>query len=300
MPPIDEKNRRDGVVATVAAFVVWGFFPLLFLLLDGVDPFLIVAHRIVWSLLFVGIVLLVTSRLDELKAAFSDRGTLLRLFLSAVVVAGNWLLYVWAVINNHLLETSFGYFLNPLVSVVLGMILLGEKLTPMQWVAFAIAGVAMALQAIGLNGIPWIALGLAFSFAFYGYIRKTVRTGSTTGLFIETTLLVPFALGYIIWSIVATGIGPHGRADQMIVLIITGATTSLTLLLFAYGVQRLRLGTVGLIQYTAPSIQFVLALVFFGENLNTMRLLSFALIWVSLVIFTWDSMRQHRAQPVQV
>jgi chloramphenicol-sensitive protein RarD len=295
MPPIDEKNRRDGVVAAVAAYVVWGFFPILFHLLDGVDPFLIVAHRIVWSLIVVGAILFFTARLDEIRAAFSDRGTITRLFISSVLVALNWLIYVWAVLNNRVLETSFGYFLNPLVNVALGMILLGERQTPMQWVAFGIAGVAMALQAIGLNGIPWIALGLAVSFAFYGYFRKTVRAGSATGLFVETTLLVPFAMGYIVWSIVATGVGAHGQPDKLLFLIFTGPATSLTLMLFAYGVQRLRLTTIGIIQYIAPSIQFVLAVTFFGEELNTMRLLSFALIWVSLVIFTWDGIRSQRA-----
>jgi chloramphenicol-sensitive protein RarD len=295
MPPNTAQAQRDGLTAALAAYIVWGFFPLMFLQLEGVDPVLIVAHRIVWSLLVVGAILLLRDRLGEVSQALRDPQVLWRLGASTIFVAINWLTYVWAVENDRVLETSFGYFLNPLVNVLLGMVLLGERQNRWQWVAIAIAAVAMVLQTIGLNGFPWLAVVIAVTFAFYGYFRKTVRVGAAPGLFVETLLLMPLSVGYIIYTIVAHGLGPHGTAHGWFWLIFLGPATSFTLLLFAYGVQRLRLTTIGIIQYIAPSIQFVLAVTVFEEELNTMRLVSFALIWVSLVIFTMDSIRRARA-----
>ena len=295
MTAISLENQRSGVIAAVSAYVVWGFFPLMFAQLEGVDPILIVAHRITWSLVVVGILLALGSRLAEVRQALTDRTTLVRLFISALLVGINWMVYVWAVEHGRILDASFGYFLNPLVNVLLGMLLLGERQNRWQTVAIGIAAVAMVLQTVGLNGVPWVAITLAVSFALYGYMRKTVSAGSTTGLFVETLLLVPFAVGYIIYTIIVSGPGPHASPSNLFWFVFTGPATSLTLLLFAYGVQRLRLTTIGIIQYIAPSIQFVLAITVFSEELNPMRLLSFALIWVSLVIFTIDSIRRHRA-----
>jgi chloramphenicol-sensitive protein RarD len=294
MPPITAQAQRDGLTAAIAAYVIWGFFPLMFLQLAGVDSVLIVAHRIVWSLLVVAAILILRNRLGEVSQALRDPQVLWRLGASTVFVAINWLTYVWAVENGRVLETSFGYFLNPLVNVVLGMVLLGERQNQWQWVAIAIAAVAMVLQTIGLNGFPWLAVVIAVTFALYGYMRKTVKVGSAPGLFIETLLLMPLSIAYIIYTIVVHGPGPHATGWGWFWLIFTGPATSLTLLLFAYGVQRLRLTTIGIIQYIAPSIQFVLAVAVFREELNTMRLFSFALIWLSLVIFTVDSIRRAR------
>lgn len=288
---------RRGTIAAVAAYGVWGFFPLLFFLLDSVDPALIVSHRVVWSLLLVGAILYLGGRWDEVKAAFSNRATLLRIAVSSVLLAINWLVYVWAVVNERVLETSFGYFLNPLVNVVLGMVLLGERQNPWQWTAIGIAVAAMAVQAFGIGGIPLVSLGLAVSFALYGYSRKTVKIGSAPGLFVETVVLVPVALGYIAFSFATQGWGPHADPRLVGYLMLTGPATSLSLILFAYGVRRLRLSTIGMIQYIAPSIQFVLAITFFAEPLDTTRLISFALIWLSLIVFTTDSLRRKPAYP---
>jgi chloramphenicol-sensitive protein RarD len=298
MPPSTAQTKREGLMAALAAYIVWGFFPLMFLQLEGVDPVLIVAHRIVWSLVVVTGILLLRRWFGEVSLALRDPDTLRRLGASTIFVAINWLTYVWAVENGRVLETSFGYFLNPLVNVLLGMVLLGERQNGWQWVAIGIAAVAMVLQTIGLNGFPWLAVVIAVTFAFYGYFRKTVKVGSAPGLFIETLLLMPISVGYILYTIVAHGPGPHATAWGWFWLIFTGPATSLTLLLFAYGVQRLRLTTIGIIQYIAPSIQFILAVTIFGEELNTMRLLSFALIWLSLVVFTADSIRRARAPVV--
>lgn len=295
MPPISPENQRAGVISAVSAYVIWGFFPLLFLMLQGVDTVLVVAHRIVWSMVVVGAILLIGGRLAEVRAVLRDPVTLRRVLISALLVGGNWLTYVWAVENGKVLEASFGYFLNPLVNVLLGMILLGERHNRWQWLAITIAAVAMIVQAVGLSGIPWVALTLAVSFAFYAYFRKTVKAGSATGLFVETLLLLPIALGYIAFVTLTSGPGPQAVSWSMFWLVVMGPATSLTLLLFAYGVQRLRLTTIGIIQYISPSIQFALAVTVFGEHLNSLRLLSFALIWVSLAIFTMDSIRRHRA-----
>ena len=295
MPPITAQAQRDGLTAAVAAYVIWGFFPLMFLQLSGVDPVLIVAHRIVWSLVVVGSILVLRNRLGEVSQALRDPQVLWRLGASTIFVGINWLTYVWAVENNRVLETSFGYFLNPLVNVLLGIVLLGERQNRWQWVAILIAAVAMVLQTIGLNGFPWLAVVIAVTFALYGYMRKTVKVSSAPGLFIETLLLMPLSVAYIIYTVVAHGAGPHASAHGWFWLIFTGPATSLTLLLFAFGVQRLRLTTIGIIQYIAPSIQRVLAVTVLSEELNSMRLLSFALIWLSLAVFTVDSVRRHRA-----
>ena len=178
MPPIISETQRDGLIAALAAYTIWGFFPLMFLQLEGVEPVLIVAHRIVWSLVVVGAILLVRGRLGEVSPALHEPPDLWRLrSSSAVLVAVNWLVYVWAVEHNRVLETSFGYFLNPLVNVVLGMVLLGERQNRWQWLAIAIAAVAMVLQTIGLSGVPWVSVIIAVTFALYGYVRKTVKAG---------------------------------------------------------------------------------------------------------------------------
>jgi chloramphenicol-sensitive protein RarD len=193
------------------------------------------------------------------------------------------------------LETSVGYFINPLVNVVLGMLLLGERLNRWQAVAVGIAVIAIGIQAIGLSGIPYIALSLALTFAAYGYFRKTAKASSATGLFVETLMIAPVAIIYLLYTFVRDGgIGPHADPATLGLLALTGPATALPLLLFAFAVQRMRLTTIGMLQYLAPSIAFVLAITVFGEHLNPLRLLSFALIWLSLVVYTADSVIRRR------
>jgi chloramphenicol-sensitive protein RarD len=297
---VDGERTRNGVIAALFAYCVWGFFPILFHMLDAAGSELIVAHRIVWSLLLVGAILWFSGRWDEVRAVLRDGVTLRRLIVSALLVACNWLVYVWAVGHNMLLETSFGYFLNPLVNVAIGMVMLGERQNRWQWVAIIIAAIAMAIQAIGVGGVPWVALSLAVSFALYGYFRKTVNAGSATGLFVETLVLSPFALGYVAYTFVVSGPGPHADPKLLFLLILTGPATSLSLLLFAYAVQRLRLTTIGMFQYIAPSIQFVLAIALFGEHLNVTRLISFGLIWLSLIVFSAASFRRRSEAAIPV
>jgi chloramphenicol-sensitive protein RarD len=287
-------EMRGGVSAALAAYLLWGFLPILFRLLESVPSPMIVAERTVWSLVLVGIVLYVTRRFGEVRAILIDRRKMAVMAISALLLACNWLLYVWAVETGQLLEASFGYFINPLVNVVMGMVLLGERQNRWQAVSILIACVAIAIQAVGLGSIPFIALGLAFSFGFYGYFRKTAMVGSTTGLFAETLVIAPIGLAYIAYVTATSGVGPHGDPWTLFLLMMTGPATAVPLMLFAYAVQRLRLTTIGMFQYIAPSLQFLVAIWLFGEELNELRLLSFALIWVSLVVYTADSLRQRR------
>lgn len=279
----------------LVCYLLWGFLPLLFRLLDAIGSVAIVANRVVWSLLFVGAILLVTRRFGEVRAALADRRTLLSMVMSALLIAGNWLVYVYAVESEQLLEGSFGYFINPMISVAIGMVLLGERLNRWQTVSIAVACLAIALQALALGGVPVIALTLAFSFAFYGYFRKTARVGSASGLFVETLILAPFALGFLAFTFISEqGLGLHADPYHLTLLILTGPATALPLLAFAFAVQRLRLITIGMLQYLAPTIQFLLALFLFHEPITPIGLASFLLIWISLGIYTTDSILRRR------
>ena len=291
IPPTEAEQRtRSGFSAGVISYLLWGFLPVLFHLLDGAGSITIVADRTIWSLFFVGAILVAGRRLPEVMAALRDRQTLRSMLISSVLLAANWLIYVWAVETGQVLEASFGYFINPLVNVAIGMLVLGERQNRWQTVAIGVAVVAIGLQTVGLGRIPYIALSLAFSFGFYGYFRKTAKVGSATGLFVETLILVPLAAGYLIYSFIHTGsLGYHADPYHLSLLILTGPATAVPLLLFAFAVQRLRLTTIGMLQYIAPSIQFLLAVFAFGEPMNLTRLLSFGLIWVSLAIYSADS-----------
>ncbi len=299
-PPLssDQQKLRDGLGAGLAAYLLWGFLPLLFKLVESVGSVGVVAERTFWSLLFVGGILLVTRRMGEVRAALSDFKTLRAMAFSALLLATNWLIYVWAVETDQVLEASFGYFVNPMVNVAIGMVVLGERHNRVQGIAILIALVALVIQAIGLGRIPYIALSLALSFGFYGFVRKTAPVAATAGLFVETLLLAPLAIGFLVWSFVSNGPGLHADPMTAFLLVLTGPATAVPLLLFNYAVQRLRLTTIGMLQYIAPSIAFVLAIIVFGEHLNLTRVLSFALIWVSLAVFTLGSMQRRVPPPV--
>jgi chloramphenicol-sensitive protein RarD len=297
-PATAERLPQGGLVAGLAAYMMWGFVPLVFKLLDGVPAATIVADRTIWSLLFVGAILLLRGRTAEIRSALADRATLRSMLVSSVLLVGNWLVYVWAVESGQVLEASFGYFINPLANIAIGMVFLGERHNRWQLVSIAIAVVAIGIQAVGVGGVPYIALSLAISFAAYGYFRKTARVSSTTGLFVETLLLLPLAAGYLGFTFLRDGgIGPHADPFLMGMLLVTGPATAVPLLLFAFAVQRLRLTTIGMLQYLAPSIAFVLAITVFGEALNPVRLVSFGLIWFSLLVYSVDSYVRMRNRP---
>jgi len=292
----DEKFPQAGLVAGILTYVLWGFLPLAFKFVTHVPTVTVVADRTVWTLLLVGGILVVAGRTAEIRAALADWRSLRSMLISATLLCSNWLIYVWAIESGQVLETSFGYFINPLVNIMLGVVLLGERLNRVQMFSIGMAAVAIGIQAIGLSGIPVIALTLALSFAAYGYFRKTAKVSSTTGLFVETLLIVPLAIGYLAFTFIRDGgVGPHADPQTLLLLMLTGPATAVPLLLFAFAVQRLKLTTVGMLQYIAPSIAFLLAIYAFHEPLNELRLFSFALIWLSLIIFTVDTVVRRRA-----
>lgn len=283
------ENVRTGVVAALGAYGIWGGFPLMFRLLDGVNPVLIVAHRVVWSLIFVGSILKWQGRMGEVWTALKDKKTVAVIFLSAALLAVNWLVFIWAIENERVLEVSLGYFINPLVNVLLGMAFLGEKQNRWQWLAIAIAVIAMGVQTVGLGEPPYISLTLAILFGLYGYLRKIVSVGSAAGLFIETLLMLPFALGYLGYVFVTSGAGVHADPKLMTYLVLTGPATAGALLLFATAARNLRLTTLGMFQYIAPTAHFLTAVWLFNEPLNAVQLISFCLIWISIGIYSFDS-----------
>jgi chloramphenicol-sensitive protein RarD len=292
---LQASQTRNGVISALAAYLLWGFLPILFRLLESAGSVSIVAERSVYSLIFLAIILAFGAGFRETRSILADWKKLRVVSISAALLACNWLLYVWAVETGQVLEASFGYFINPLVNVAIGMVLLGERQNLLQTVAIGIATVAIAIQAAGLGNFPFIAVGLALSFGFYGFIRKTAMAGPVTGLFAETVVIAPFALAYMVFDLATNGVGVHADPFIMTLLLLTGPITAVPLLLFAYAVRRLRLTTIGMFQYLAPSIQFLVAVFLFGEQLNGLRLLSFVLIWLSLVVFTYDSfMRRNR------
>jgi len=294
-----ESRARSGLLVGLFCYFIWGFLPLMFDLLKDVGSISIVANRTVWSLLFVGAILVAGRRLGEVRTALRDPKTLRSMLISSVLLAANWLIYVWAVETGQVLEGSFGYFINPMVNVGIGMLFLGERQKPWQLVSIAVALVAIAIQWVGIGRIPFVALGLALTFGFYGFFRKTAKVPSASGLFVETLILIPLAVGWLIYTIVQEGgLGTMGVPGNAGLLILTGPATAVPLLLFAFAVQRLRLTTIGMLQYIGPTIQFLLAIFVLHETFNGLLLLSFGLIWVALLIYCADSLwRRNRAAP---
>lgn len=273
---------------------MWGFLPLYFLLLKGVEPVEIVAQRVLWSLALLLPIAAVIGRWRALKLALGDRRLLLQLGISSALIAANWLVYVWAVFNGHVLAASLGYFLNPLINVALGTIVLKERLTRGQAAAVALAALGVAVLAVEASDGLWISLALALSFGLYGLVRKMAAVESLEGLTIETALLAPFGLAYLAW-LAATGEVAFGDGlDISLLLVLAGAVTATPLLLFAAAARRIRYSTLGLLQYLAPSIQFVLAITVFGEALETAQLACFALIWAACLVYAVSSLSEHR------
>lgn len=294
-----DAERRLGLAFALSAFLLWGFLPAYYKWTAAIPADLVVAHRILWSVLFLAIFLGLRGKLGEVGAILRDPATLSKLALSATVISINWLVFIWAVERGRILEVSFGYFANPLVSVAIGLVVLKETLSRWQTVAIVLASVAVAVQAIALGGFPWVSMALAFSFGTYGYLRKTVAVGASPGLMVEAIVLAPFALAYLVYAGVSGGsaamadVWPIDRPGLFLLLLGTGVVTAVPLALFAAGARRLSLTAVGLMQYIAPSIQFLLALYVYGEEVEPVRLATFGLIWISLAIFTTDTLIRH-------
>lgn len=288
-------ETRRGVLYGIAAYVMWGLFPLYWPLLRPSGSVEIVAHRMVWSLGVV-VVLLVGTRNWSWIRRLSRRQVLL-LAAGAALITVNWGTYIWGVNNGHVIETSLGYFVNPLVSVGLGVVLLKERLRPLQWVAVGIGAVAVLGLAVDYGRPPWIALTLAVSFGFYGLVKKTAGVGAVESLTVETAVLFLPALGVIL-ALQASGEATFGSAGALhvVLLVGTGVATAVPLLCFGAAANRVPLSTVGLLQYIAPVMQFILGIAVFREPMPLSRLAGFVLVWTALVLLTYDMLRnRHRA-----
>lgn len=293
------KEAPKGIAAATAAFAAWGLFPLYFLPLLSVSSVQVIAHRIVWSCLLVFIWMAVRHELKEVWAALADRRVVWRLALSATFITTNWLAYVWAVMHGHVVDASLGYFINPLVNVLLGIVLLAERLNRAQASAVCLAAAGVAYLTYETGHLPWISLCLAFSFATYGFIRKVVQVEALPGLAAETLLLLPFAIAYLSWCEVR-GIGAFGHASATVDLLLigTGPLTAITLFLFAYAARRIPYSTVGLLQYIAPSLQLACGVLAMHEAFTHERALGFALIWAALLLYAGDGLRRaHASSP---
>ena len=274
---------RTGLVAGLGAYLIWGLLPLYLKRLTGLPAADVLAHRIVWSLLVMAIVTTISAGWPRLRAALGRPRLLMLLFGSAIFITCNWLIYTWAILNGHVLDTSLGYFINPLISVVFGVVLLGERLSRPQWLAVGCAAAGVAVLAIGHGALPLISLGLAFSFAMYGLIRKQAAIDAVSGLFIETLFLAPAAL---IWLVTRPSGGFKVPGATLLLLAAGGVLTAVPLLLFGVAARRLKLSTLGLMQYMAPSLVFLQGVFLFHEPLDRWQIFAFGCIWLGLTIYS--------------
>ncbi len=297
MTPRPHSDVTSGFMAALASFFVWGLLPLYWKALKSVDSMEILCHRILWSLVFIAIILTVKRRWSETFAPLRSPKSLGILALSSLMIGANWLLYIWAVNSDHVLETSLGYYINPLVSMLLGVAFFRERPNRLQWVAIGLAALGVANSIISYGELPWISLTLAVSFAFYGLLRKIAAVESLPGLFLETMVLTPVALYYLL-HLQSTNASAFlvGNTNIDMLLLGAGAVTALPLIGFAYGARRLQLTTLGVLQYTAPSIAFLLGVFVFREPFGPSHLLTFAFIWSGLAVYTVDSARTFRKQ----
>lgn len=295
-PAAPAGSNQGGLPFAISAYLIWGFVPLFFKLLSSVPPAEVLSQRIVWSLPLCFLIMAFRRQIGEYLAALRDWRVLRLLLVSSVLIALNWLVYIYSIFTDHVLAASLGYYLNPLVNVMLGMIFLGERLSRLQALAVVIAGIGVAILLAGALDTLWISLTLAFSFGTYGLIRKIVPVGSLPGLAIETTLLLPLsvaAAGYYIW--VGDGRGFGSEAGISWLLAAGGVVTAVPLLLFATAARRMSYAALGFVQYLAPSIAFLLSLFVFHEPLKPAQLVCFLLIWVSIAVFSFDMWRKMRA-----
>jgi chloramphenicol-sensitive protein RarD len=293
----DQKTRRAGLWLGFSAYLIWGFLPLYFKLVAQVSPAEIVAHRIIWSLILLGVLATLLRRWPEIRAAIGTGRVLTTLVVTALLIAVNWLVYIYAILNGRVLEGSLGYYLNPLVNVMLGVVLLKERLSRVQVFACLLAGAGVAVLAVGAGAGLWISLTLAITFALYGFLRKVAPVDALEGLWIETAILAPVALGWImlLQHRGVGGFGAYGLTTDLL-LVLGGAVTATPLLLFTAAAKRLPYSTLGFLQYIAPSLQFLLAVLAFGEPLTRAHLVCFAAIWTALAIFSIDGWRAARAR----
>ncbi|WP_030676195.1 EamA family transporter RarD [Streptomyces rimosus] len=294
MPP--QSDQRTGLVYGTAAYVMWGLLPLYWHLLGDLAPAEILAHRMVWSLPVAVVILAALRRWSWVRELVRQPKRLGLVLVCAAVISVNWFLYIWAVNSGHVLEASLGYFINPLVSIAFGVLVLRERLRPLQWTAVGVGTAAVVVMAVAYGKVPWISLTLAFTFATYGLVKKGVKLGGIEGFSAETAMQFLPALGILIFLGTRGEVGfTSGGVGQMLLLMGCGVATALPLIAFGASAVRLPLSVLGMLQYLAPTFQFVLGLLVFHEEMPPERWAGFGLVWLALVVLTYDAIRTARS-----
>jgi len=288
---VANNDVRNGIFAMIGACTIWGLSPLYYKLLTHVPPLEVLSHRALWSLAFFGAVLLFQRRLGEIPIALGKPSRAGWVLLASLLISANWGLFIWAIQAGRVTETSFGYYIFPLIAVLFGAILFGERLGRVRWGAVGLAALAVIVLGIGLGTPPWISLVLGVTFGIYGVLKKQVEAGPVVSVTAEVLLLSPLAIGYLVF--VVGGISFDGRTLALLAL--SGLLTAGPLILFSYASKRVRLSTVGVMQYINPTLQFMCAAVIFGEPVTIWHMIAFPLIWIALTIYSVASIRQDRA-----
>lgn len=299
--------HRRGLAAGIGAYLLWGFLPLYFPLVGAASALEISAHRVVWSWAICMVLLLGFARFGEFRALLRDRARIVRLAAAAVLLSANWLVFVFAVVTNRVVEASLGYFINPLVTVILAMVFLREKVNRPQLVGLGIAAAGIVVLTLETGGLPWLSLVLACSFGFYGLMKKKVapHVSAVAGFAAETTVVLPAALGYLTYLAVtgagsfAVEVGPLGtRADFALLLVFSGVATTAPLLAFAAATRRIPLVTIGMIQFITPIMQFLTGVVIYREAMSPGRWVGFVCVWAALLVLSADALRKARSRPI--
>ena len=292
----DEQQRtRQGILLAVAAYTMWGIAPIYFKSLSEVSPFEILSHRVVWSFFLLAFLLHMSRGWRKVRDTLTSKPKMLYLVATSTLVGANWLIFIWAVNSNHMLDASLGYYINPLINVLLGMFFLGERLRKLQWFAVSLAAIGVIIQLIAFGSVPIVAIALAFSFGFYGLLRKKVSLEAQTGLFIETLVMLPIAATYLLFiADSATSDFSMNPMQLNLLLVAAGVITTVPLLCFTGAATRLKLSTLGFFQYIGPSLMFLLAVLIYGEAFTSDKAITFAFIWGALVIFSFDGLRNNK------
>ncbi|MGI2111280.1 EamA family transporter RarD [Shewanella frigidimarina] len=290
-----DLEYRKGVLLAICAYTIWGVAPLYFKLLHHVPATEILMHRVIWSFIFMVILMQFIGGFSRLRLILKQPKQLLILLITSVLIAANWLLFIWAVNNDHMLDASLGYFINPLFNVLLGMVFLGERLRKLQWVAVALASIGVLVQLVSFGSIPLVSLALAASFGFYGLLRKKVNIDAKSGLLVETAILLPIALGYLFITLDSSTTSMlTNTLDFNLLLVAAGIVTTIPLLCFAGSAVRIPFSILGFFQYIGPSIMFILAVKLFNEPFDIEKGITFGFIWGALVIFVGDMTLQRQ------
>jgi chloramphenicol-sensitive protein RarD len=300
-PAVTPENTRTGILAGISAYVIWGLVPIFFKQMVEVPAVEIIAHRVIWAMLLMTALLGFGRGFGDALRIARQPAQLARIALASALVISNWLTFVWGVNNGHIVETSLGYFILPLLNVALGVLVLKERMRRLQWVAVLCAATGVAIEATRADGMPWIALILAGTFGIYGLLRKQLPLDAASGLFLETVCMLPPALAWLGW-LAYSGQGHFGGSGMLsagdLLLIATGPVTAIPLLLFAIAARRLPLSRIAFLQYLAPTIAFLIGVLVYHEALDTQRMLSLAAIWIGLAVYSADLLKASSAGPV--